>query len=74
MNILGEKTAFQRVISRHLMTMGESQLEVKLIFWKARQKNQKEIDSSLKLISLCIVQVRNNKYFVVKANSDSYFF
>lgn len=39
MNILGEKTAFQRVISRHLMTMGESQLEVKLTFWKARQKN-----------------------------------
>ena len=77
MNILDESAAFQRLVSRHLVTMGGSQLSVKLTFWKAKQKGWKEIDSSLsalKLISLCTLQVMNNKYFIFKASFDFCYF
>ena len=43
MNIPNEKTAFQRVVSRHLVTMGGSQLEIKLTFWKAKQRAGKKL-------------------------------
>lgn len=77
MNILDEKAAFQRLVSRHLVTTGGSQLSGKLTFWKASQRGWKEIESplsSLKLISLCTLQVVNNKYFIVKDSLDFCYF
>lgn len=66
-----EKIVAQRVVSRHLMTTGRSQSEVKLQFGRQSRRGWKECDSSLlslKLISLCILQIASNKYFIVKTN------
>lgn len=46
------------------MTLEESQLEVKLTLWKAKQRNWKEIDlslASLKLILLYTLYVISNR-------------
>lgn len=53
------------------MTMGESQPKVRVTFWKAKQRDWKEIDSplsSLKLILLCTLYITSNRSRIIKAS------
>lgn len=53
------------------MTMAESQPKVRVTFWKAKQRDWKDIDSplsSLKLILLCTLCIISNRSRIIKAS------